>query len=200
MGIKMCWPRSTPTLQPCAAECVSSRAVPAGKDKCEGVCYLRGSAQQYGRVQFGTVRWKGLQQNSALPLHCVHFCYSLRYPFVATQGRGNWEKDPRLAQTRSMIKKQKFNSLKLTPLLPSLSPLPRKRTHLVQMYSNRRGIQKGVWFKKERKKVSIIFLSCRVFFSFPFFLTEITEIWFFYESYLQNAEYLIFPHVHYYIQ
>lgn len=56
MGIKMCWPRSTPTLQPSAAECVWSRAVAAGKDECEGVCYLRYSAQQYGRVQVGTVR------------------------------------------------------------------------------------------------------------------------------------------------
>lgn len=46
MGIKMCWPRSTPTLQPSAAECVRGRAVAAGKDECEGVCYLCGSAQQ----------------------------------------------------------------------------------------------------------------------------------------------------------
>lgn len=50
MGIKMCWPRSTPTPQPSAAECIWSRAVAAGKGECEGVCYLRGSAQQYGRV------------------------------------------------------------------------------------------------------------------------------------------------------
>lgn len=56
MGIKMCWPRSTPTLQPSAAECVWSRAVAAGKDECEGVCYLCSSAQQYGRDQVGTVR------------------------------------------------------------------------------------------------------------------------------------------------
>ena len=61
------------------------------------------------------------------------------------------------------------------------------------MYPNRRGIQKGVWFLKKRgKKVSIIFLSCRVLFSFPFFF--LTEIWFFYESYLQYAEYSIFQH------
>lgn len=86
MGIKMCWPRSTPTLQPSAAECVWSRAVAAGKDKCEGVCYLRGSAQQYGRVQVGTVRWKGSQQNSVLPLHCVLFCYSLRHPSCQLRG------------------------------------------------------------------------------------------------------------------
>lgn len=56
MGIKMCWPGSTPTLQPSAAECVWSHTVAAGKDKCEeGVCYLCGPAQQYGRVQVGTV-------------------------------------------------------------------------------------------------------------------------------------------------
>lgn len=56
MGIKMCWPRSTPTPQPDAAECVGSRAVADGKDEREGVCYLRSSAQQYGRVQVSTVR------------------------------------------------------------------------------------------------------------------------------------------------
>ncbi|KAM7419157.1 hypothetical protein PAMA_016332 [Pampus argenteus] len=56
IGIKMCWPRSTPTLQPSAAVCVWSCAVAAGKDECEGVCYLCGSAQQYGHVQVGTVR------------------------------------------------------------------------------------------------------------------------------------------------
>lgn len=88
MGIKMCWPQSTPTLQPSAAECVWSRAVAAGKDECEGVCYLCSSAQQYGRVQVGTARWNGVQQYSALPLHCVPFCYSLWHPFVPTSGRG----------------------------------------------------------------------------------------------------------------
>lgn len=33
MGIKMCWPRSSPARQPSAAECVWIPAVAAGKDK-----------------------------------------------------------------------------------------------------------------------------------------------------------------------
>lgn len=89
-------------------------------------------------------------------------------PFVPILGHGNAEKGPRLAQTRYTIKKEQLNSLILTPLLPSLSPFPHEHTSLVQMYPNRRGIQKGMWFKKERKKVSTIFLSCKSFF-FSFF-------------------------------
>lgn len=55
MGIKMCWPRSSPVRQPSAAECVWILAVAAGKDKCEGVRYLCSTAQQSRRVQVGTM-------------------------------------------------------------------------------------------------------------------------------------------------
>lgn len=113
---------------------------------------------------------------------CSHYiAFSLLQPvapFVQIPGHGNAEKGPRLARTCSAKKKEEFNPLILTPLLPSLSPFPHEHTRLVQMYPNRRGIQKGMWFKKERKKVSIFFLSCKSFF-FSFF----SYIGFFYESY-----------------
>lgn len=58
------------------------------------------------------------------------------------------------------------------------------------MYPNRRGIQKGVWFLKKREKK----LALSFFHAESFFLFFLTEIWFFYESYLQYAEYSIFQH------
>lgn len=173
MGIKMCWPQSTPTRQLSAAECVWSRAVAAGKDECEGVCYLCASAQQYGRVRVGTVRWKGCSRTLRSHLHCVLFFFLLQPAahFGANSGAVETErKSPRLPQSCSAIKKEQFNPLKLTPLLPSLSPFPHKHTDIVQMYPNRRGIQKRrvVFLKKRGKKVSIIFLSCRVRFFSPY--------------------------------
>lgn len=99
---------------------------------------------------------KRVQQNSALPLHDVLF-------LLQPVGANLWKHRERPKVNPKLLhdKTKQFNPLKLTPLLPSVSPFPRKHTHIQIGVVSKKSV-----VKKERKKVSIIFLSCRVLFSY----------------------------------
>lgn len=75
MGIKMCWPRSTPTPQPDAAECVGSRAVADGKDdvKESVICAVQHSSM--GVFGSALCSETGRCKSSSLPLHVLFFFF-----------------------------------------------------------------------------------------------------------------------------
>lgn len=137
MGIKMCWPRSSPARQPSAAECVWIPAVAAGKDKSWRsalICAVRHSS--LGVFRSALCGEKGSQQNYtafSFVTACGTFCAS------------SWKQGERPMihpKLLSMLRKEQFNPLKLPPWPPSESPFPRKHTDIVQMYPNWRSIQK----------------------------------------------------------
>lgn len=120
-------------------------------------------------------------------LHCVLLLLQPSGTHSANCRAMEGRKRSKVAPTLLYIKKDEtYSSTEaIPPLLPSLSPFPHKHAHIYY-----RRIQKGVAskksmrFSKRAKKLTFYLSFMQSLFPFLFrLLTEITEIWFFYESY-----------------